>query len=104
MRPLQTAEIIAVGTELLTPFRSDTNSLVLTTRLNDLGIVLAGKVVAGDDVDWLAAALELALSRVDLVLTTGGLGPTEDDVTREAVGRALGRRLEPNDAVLAGIE
>src|ERR1700729_1606725 len=88
MRPLRTAEIIAVGTELLPPFRSDTNSLGLTTHLNDLGIVLAGKLVAGDEVDGLAAALHLALARCDLVVTTGGLGPTEDDVTREGGARA----------------
>src|SRR5579864_1479263 len=83
MRPFRTAEIIAVGSELLTPFRSDTNSLVLTTRLNDLGIGVSGKLVVGDDVGRLASAVSLAVGRADVVVTTGGLGPTEDDVTRE---------------------
>ena len=104
MRPFRTAEIIAVGSELLTPFRADTNSLVLTTRLNDLGILVAGKAIVGDDVEMLAALVRLALERVDLVVTTGGLGPTEDDVTREAVARALALAMHEEPALVRGIE
>jgi nicotinamide-nucleotide amidase len=104
MRPFRTAEIIAVGSELLTPFRADTNSLVLTTRLNELGIIVAGKAIVGDDVEMLAALVRLALARVDLVLTTGGLGPTEDDVTREAVARALTLAMHEDPALARAIE
>jgi nicotinamide-nucleotide amidase len=104
MRPFRTAEIIAVGSELLTPFRADTNSLVLTTRLNDLGIIVAGKAIVGDDVEMLAALVRLALARVDLVVTTGGLGPTEDDVTREAVARALTLAMHEDLALVRAIE
>ena len=87
------AEIIAVGSELLTPQRIDTNSLYLTDRLNSLGIEVTCKTIVGDDRERLAAAVRLAVSRSEIVLLTGGLGPTEDDVTREAVAQALGRRL-----------
>ena len=104
MRPFRTAEIIAVGSELLTPFRADTNSLVLTTRLNELGIIVAGKAIVGDDVEMLAALVRLALARVDLVVTTGGLGPTEDDVTREAVARALALTMHEEPALVRAIE
>lgn len=104
MHPLRTAEIIAVGSELLSPFRTDTNSLELTSRLNALGIVVAGKAVVGDEVGPLAELVRLALARVDLVVTTGGLGPTEDDVTRVAVARALGLELTEDPAILRSIE
>ncbi|MBI5280230.1 MAG: competence/damage-inducible protein A [Candidatus Solibacter usitatus] len=87
------AEIIAVGSELLTPQRSDTNSLWLTARLNELGVEVIQKSILGDDRDRLAEAVRASLSRVPLVVLTGGLGPTEDDVTREAVAQALHRRL-----------
>ncbi len=103
MTPLGTAEIIAVGSELLTPYRSDTNSLYLTERLNDLGIEVRGKSVVGDDRGELAVRLEHALARADLVITTGGLGPTEDDVTRDAVASMLGRRLSEDGRVLEAI-
>src|SRR5580704_17160432 len=104
MRPFRTAEILAVGSELLTPFRSDTNSLVLTTRLNNLGIGVSGKLVVGDDVRRLASAVSLAVGRADVVVTTRGLGPTEDDVTREAVARALGLDLTEDRTAVASIE
>ena len=87
------AEIIAVGSEMLTPQRVDTNSLWLTGKLNDLGVEVTQKTVIGDDRGRLAAAVSTALDRVPLLLVTGGLGPTEDDVTREAVAQALRRRL-----------
>jgi nicotinamide-nucleotide amidase len=87
------AEIIAVGSELLTPERVDTNSLWLTQRLNELGVEVTQKSVVGDDRDRLAVAITGALQRVPLLILTGGLGPTEDDITREAVAQALHRRL-----------
>jgi nicotinamide-nucleotide amidase len=104
MRVLYTAEILAVGSELLTPFRSDTNSLALTSRLNDLGITVVGKSIAADDVDRLTDAIRSAMRRADLVVTTGGLGPTEDDVTRDAVSRALELALVEDPAILAALE
>jgi nicotinamide-nucleotide amidase len=85
------AEIIAVGSELLTPQRLDTNSLYLTDQLNALGVELITKCVVGDDRDRLADAVRRAASRAQIVIVTGGLGPTEDDVTRDAVAQALGR-------------
>lgn len=97
------AEIIAVGSELLTPFRVDTNSLWLTDRLNALGIAVEMKSVVGDDEARLEQVLRESLKRSDIVITTGGLGPTEDDVTRKAAARALGRALILDDAVLARI-
>jgi len=98
------AEIIAVGSELLTPARIDTNSLWLTGQLNSLGVEVVRKTVVGDDRNLLAQAVAAALDRVPLLLLTGGLGPTEDDVTREAVAQALRRRLLFSEEVLATIE
>jgi nicotinamide-nucleotide amidase len=103
MRPWRTAEIIAVGSELLTPHRLDTNSLLLTERLNDLGIDLRGKTVVGDRRADLADRLRAALARVDLVITTGGLGPTDDDVTREVVSEVLELPLSEEPRILEGI-
>jgi nicotinamide-nucleotide amidase len=87
------AEIIAVGSELLTPLYQDTNSLFLTERLNSLGIEVRFKTVVGDRVDDLATALREALSRSPLIILTGGLGPTEDDLTRGVVAEVLRRPL-----------
>jgi nicotinamide-nucleotide amidase len=87
------AEIIAIGTELLTPERVDTNSLVITQHLNLLGVEVAVKQIIGDDRERLTAAIRVAAERSDIVILTGGLGPTEDDVTRDAAAAALGRRL-----------
>jgi nicotinamide-nucleotide amidase len=87
------AEIIAVGAELLTPYRQDTNSLYLTDKLNELGIEVRFKTIVGDDRGRLVAVLRSALSRSPLVIVTGGLGPTEDDVNRAAIAEALGRQL-----------
>jgi nicotinamide-nucleotide amidase len=87
------AEIIAVGSELLTPERLDTNSLFLTGELNSLGIEVVAKMVVGDDVARLREAVRGALVRSEILILTGGLGPTEDDVTREATAAALGRDL-----------
>lgn len=101
MRPLEWADIVAVGSELLTPARIDTNSLAITARLNAIGIRVRAKAVVGDRADDLATVFEAALSRADLVVLTGGLGPTDDDVTRDVVARALGRPLH-EDAAIAG--
>jgi nicotinamide-nucleotide amidase len=90
---MRDAEIIAVGSELLTPERVDTNSLYLTDQLNALGIEVRRKLVVGDDRVLLAAAVRQALGQVGIVILTGGLGPTLDDVTRDAVAEALGRTL-----------
>ena len=87
------AEIIAIGSELLTPNRLDTNSLFLTGQLNDLGIEVVAKHVIGDDRARLASTVHRAAGRSQLVLLSGGLGPTEDDVTRDAVAEALDRKL-----------
>ena len=87
------AEIIAIGSELLTPFRQDTNSLALTAKLNELGIELDFKSVIGDRRSDLVNAARIALGRADIIIFMGGLGPTEDDLTREAVAEALGLTL-----------
>lgn len=98
------AEIIAVGSEMLTETRVDTNSLWLTSELNKLGVELSQKCVVGDDRDLLAATVAAALARVPLVLISGGLGPTEDDVTREAVAQAMHRRLVFSEEICRHIE
>lgn len=98
-----TAEILAIGSELLTPFRIDTNSLYLTSRLNDLGIDVVAKSVVGDRPDALSAALRLAISRADIVVTSGGLGPTDDDLTREAILEVSGLQSVEDSAVLDAI-
>jgi nicotinamide-nucleotide amidase len=98
------AEIIAVGSELLTPFRTDTNSLYLTEQLNLLGVDVIFKSIVGDDLRRLVAAAQHALFRSDIVLFSGGLGPTEDDLTREAVAEALGLRLSRDPDILAALE
>lgn len=103
-QPLSTAEIIAVGTELLTPFRSDTNSLFLTAGLNELGIVVRRKSIVGDHVEDLAATVQAALARVDLLVICGGLGPTGDDLTRETVATALDRPLQEDPAILERLQ
>jgi nicotinamide-nucleotide amidase len=98
------AEIIAVGSEMLTPARVDTNSLFLTGELNDLGIEVTAKHVIGDDRERLAETVRRALSAVPVVILSGGLGPTEDDVTRDAVAMALDRRQIFNTDICNGIE
>ena len=87
------AEIIAIGSELLTPQRVDTNSLAVTASLNSLGVEVVGKHVIGDDRERLTEAIRTAVKRSDIVVLIGGLGPTEDDVTRDAAAAALGRKL-----------
>jgi nicotinamide-nucleotide amidase len=98
------AEIIAVGSEMLTPDRVDTNSLFLTEELNKLGIEVVRKTIVGDNRDLLAEVFRDALNRVPLIIASGGLGPTEDDLTRETAAELLGRKLILNDAILRYIE
>lgn len=97
-------EIIAVGSELLSPFFQDTNSLYLTSRLNDLGWTVASKTIVGDDVPAISLKVREALRRAELVMISGGLGPTGDDVTSQAVARALGRDLVLQRDLLERIE
>jgi nicotinamide-nucleotide amidase len=97
------AEIIAAGSEMLTPFRQDTNSLYLTERLNELGVQVAFKTIVGDNLEHLMGAAKVALSRSDIVIFSGGLGPTEDDLTREAVGAALGLKMKRDTDLLTGM-
>ena len=92
--------ILAVGSEMLTPFRVDTNSLFVTERLNAIGADVRLKAVVGDDAAELAQVIERALEWADLIVITGGLGPTEDDVTRDAVARALGLPLDVDEAIV----
>ena len=99
MKPLTRAAIIAVGSELLTPLRLDTNSLFVTERLNALGIDVVMKGVAGDDREEVAHLFRAALARADLVVFTGGLGPTDDDVTREVVAATLNRLMAEDLAI-----
>ena len=98
------AEIIAVGSELLTPYRRDTNSLYLTDQLNELGVHVIFKGIVGDNLRQLVAAAQHALFRSDILIFSGGLGPTEDDLTREAVSEALGLRLQRDPEILRSLE
>jgi nicotinamide-nucleotide amidase len=98
------AEIIAIGSELLTPFRQDTNSLYLTEKLNQLGVEVIFKTVVGDDRERLTGAASLAVSRAEIVIFMGGLGPTEDDLTREALADALGLELHRDPTIITSLE
>jgi nicotinamide-nucleotide amidase len=98
------AEIIAIGSELLTPFRQDTNSFYLTEKLNQLGVEVIFKTIVGDSREHLTAAACQAMSRADIVIFMGGLGPTEDDLTREAVADALQLELRRDPEILASLE
>jgi nicotinamide-nucleotide amidase len=98
------AEIIAIGSELLTPSKTDTNSLWLTEKLNEIGIEVKLKTVVGDDEARLEETIKDALRRSDIVISTGGLGPTEDDITRKVSARAVGRELVFREEVLAEVK
>lgn len=98
------AEIMAVGSELLTPHFQDTNSLYLTQRLNELGMEVSFKTIVGDDWDDLTLCIKEALSRANLLIAIGGLGPTRDDRTREAFARVLQRKLLFKEVLLQKIE
>jgi nicotinamide-nucleotide amidase len=97
------AEIIASGSEMLTPFRQDTNSLYLTAQLNELGVSVAFKTIVGDNLEDLTGAARVAIARADIVIFSGGLGPTEDDRTREAVAAALGVGLRRNAQIVTAM-
>jgi len=92
--------ILAIGSEMLTPFRVDTNSLFITERLNAIGYDVRLKAVVGDDVDELAEVLRTAGGWADLIVITGGLGPTEDDVTRDVVARVYDMPLDVDEAIV----
>lgn len=98
------AEIIAIGSELLTPFRQDTNSLYLTEKLNQLGVEVVLKTIVGDSRERLVSVAQHALLRSDIAIFMGGLGPTEDDLTREAVAEALGVVLYRDEEVLTRLK
>jgi nicotinamide-nucleotide amidase len=97
------SEIIAVGSEMLTPFRQDTNSLYVTEKLNGIGITVAFKSIVGDRQKDLVNAIRTALSRIDILILMGGLGPTEDDLTREAVAEALSLTLRRDASQVAAL-
>lgn len=101
---LKTAAIIAIGSEMLGPTRIDTNSLKITVALEDFGIEVVRKVVVGDRVDDLAAEMAHSLDRADLLISTGGLGPTEDDLTREALAKAFGLEMQVDQSIIEKIE
>jgi nicotinamide-nucleotide amidase len=98
------AEIIAVGSELLTPYRLDTNSLWLTDELNKIGIRVIHKAVVGDSPDEMRSSFRHALDRADLIIASGGLGPTDDDRTRETVAELLGCKLHMNEEIVREIQ
>jgi competence/damage-inducible protein CinA-like protein len=98
------AEILAVGSELLTPLRLETNASYLTGRLLEIGIEVGARVTVADDSALLESAFRSALVRADIVIATGGLGPTEDDLTREAAAAALGRRLARDGEILEALK
>ncbi|HZS09272.1 MAG TPA: competence/damage-inducible protein A [Blastocatellia bacterium] len=97
------AEILAIGSEMLTPFRTDTNSLWLTERLNSVGIEVRLKIIVGDDEARLEETIRDAMKRSEVIISTGGLGPTADDITKKIFARVLGRRLALNEEVLETI-
>ncbi len=92
--------IIAVGSEMLTPFKTDTNSLNITERLNSFGYDVRLKAIVGDDVEELAGLLATVLAWADLVMITGGLGPTEDDITRDAVAKVVGVEMNVDEQIV----
>ena len=97
------AAILAVGSELLGTDRLDSNSLLVTEVLERFGVELIGKAVVGDEIEAISSQLQYFLPRVDLLILSGGLGPTEDDLTREAVARALGRNLTRQKELLEAL-
>jgi nicotinamide-nucleotide amidase len=102
--PLSSAAIIAVGSELLTPFRSDTNSLAITRCLDEIGVRVRSKAIAGDSIADITDAIRQAAARVDLVILSGGLGPTADDLTRDAIAAFAGVPLREDSAITSWLE
>ena len=97
------SEIIAVGSEMLTPFRQDTNSLYLTEKLNSIGVTVAFKTIVGDRQKDLVNAIRIALGRIDILVIMGGLGPSEDDLTRECVAEALDLKIRRDGSLVAAL-
>jgi nicotinamide-nucleotide amidase len=97
------SEIIAVGSEMLTPYRQDTNSLFITEKLNEIGVTVAFKTIVGDRRKDLVNAIKTALGRTDVIILVGGLGPTEDDLTREAAAEALSLALQRDNQQVAAL-
>jgi nicotinamide-nucleotide amidase len=97
------AELLAIGSELLSPLRRETNTLWLTERLLDVGIEIVARITVADDLSLLESALRGALARADVVVATGGLGPTADDLTREAAAAATGRALRRDAATVEAL-
>jgi nicotinamide-nucleotide amidase len=97
------SEIIAIGSEMLTPFRQDTNSLYLTEKLNEIGVLVSFKTIVGDRQRDLVNAIRASLARIDILILMGGLGPTEDDLTREAVAEALSIKLRRDGPLVAAL-
>jgi nicotinamide-nucleotide amidase len=98
------AWILAVGSEMLTPFKVDTNSLLITGRLNAIGCDVRFKAVVGDDVAELAALFGRGVGAVDVIMCTGGLGPTADDITRDALAQALDLPFDEDPGVVERIQ
>ena len=97
------SEIIAIGSEMLTPYRQDTNSLHLTEKLNEIGVTVAFKTIVGDRRKDLVNAIRTALGRTDILILMGGLGPTEDDLTREAAAEALSLKIRRDNTLVAAL-
>jgi nicotinamide-nucleotide amidase len=98
------AEIVAIGSELLLGQIVDTNSAWMAQRLTALGVNLYFKSVVGDNPGRMREIIERALERADIVITSGGLGPTQDDLTREIIAEVTGRRLVLDDDLLEQVE
>lgn len=98
------AEILAIGSELLMPGRSETNAVYLSAMLLECGVTVGARVTVADDASLVESAFRTALSRAELVIATGGLGPTEDDLTREAAAAALGRALRRDPEILVALK
>ncbi|MFN8059379.1 MAG: competence/damage-inducible protein A [Vicinamibacterales bacterium] len=102
-RTLARAEIVAIGTELVSSPKPETNSLFIAERLNEIGIEVAAKVVVRDELDDVVAVFRQALERSDVVIATGGLGPTDDDLTRLAIARVLDLPLDEDPRIVADL-
>ena len=99
-----TASIIAIGSEMLGPTRLDTNSLKITVVLEDFGVAVARKSVVGDRLHDLVDEIRYCIEHADILITSGGLGPTEDDLTREALAQAFGLQMEIDQSIIDRIE
>src|SRR5688500_4971084 len=97
------ASIIAIGSEMLGTGRVDTNSLKITAALEDYGVVVLRKAVVGDTLHHIVDEIRYLLERSDLLAITGGLGPTEDDLTRDALARAFGLEMEVDLTIIEAI-